>query len=68
MVQRCLATLLQMFCTIRGSLSDVLFTARNNDIFIPVQKAATHEAVKLKNYDWKLFKQLQVFLVDVQTH
>lgn len=23
---------------------------------------------KLKNYDWKLFKQLQVFLVDVQTH
>lgn len=46
MVQRCLATLLQMFCTIRGSLSDpVLFTARNNDIFIPVRKAATHEAI-----------------------
>lgn len=45
MVQRCLATLLQMFCTIHGLLSDVLFTARNNDIFIPVQKAATHEAI-----------------------
>lgn len=26
-------------------VSDVLFTAWNNDIFIPVQKAATHEAV-----------------------